>query len=295
MKRLFGYAAILSALLLTGCNSGSKQPDFNSVANSLSIPTVQVPDHGTLYCLMDNAEPKLMPTSLFPDAPDSLIEQLNLQGGIPASISTFLWHNNEGWALFDTGLGADHGGQMLNKLQQMGLSPDSITRIYLTHFHGDHIGGMLQDGQPIFKRAHVYANHLEYIHWKVNLTSQEAAQQHQVLDAYRDQLQLFAWGDSLPGGVNALDAPGHTPGHTVFRVGNVLILGDLMHGFDLQYNHRYISCNFDMDKDQAAQSRNHIISIAYNEHLTIAGMHLPDPSFFDVNPTAAQQAPSAQP
>ncbi|MCR5395463.1 MAG: MBL fold metallo-hydrolase [Bacteroidales bacterium] len=286
------YLPVLGALLIVGCTTTPKQEVYTPVITKSDLPCDIIDDEQTaVYCLQDNAEPKLMPTSLFPDAPDSLIQQLGVQDGVPSSISTFLMYDHGEWSLFDTGLGADHGGQLLTLLQRNGLQPDSISRIYLTHFHGDHIGGMMQGDAPLFTHAQVYANHLEYMHWIFNQTETETPQQHKVMAAYRDQVQLFAWGDSLPGGVVAIEAPGHTPGHTVFRKGNLLILGDLMHGFQLQYNHRYISCKYDMDPEKAAQTRNHIISIAHNEHLTICGMHLPAPSFFEVNPVSTSTNP----
>lgn len=40
--------------------------------------------------LQDNDEPRLMPRELFADAPDSLMQALNLQDGVPSSVSTFL-------------------------------------------------------------------------------------------------------------------------------------------------------------------------------------------------------------
>ena len=40
--------------------------------------------------IRDNAQARLMPRTLFPDASDALIDSLSLQNGVPASISTFL-------------------------------------------------------------------------------------------------------------------------------------------------------------------------------------------------------------
>ena len=71
----------------------------NDTLNELRIDSVR------LSWLKDNAGERLMPRTLFPDAPDSLIDSLGLQDGIPASVSTFLVETNGCLILFDTGNG----------------------------------------------------------------------------------------------------------------------------------------------------------------------------------------------
>ena len=280
MKREFRLAALAAMIAISGCTTGQKEEPLANDTNTITLAD----NRTTVTWIKDNQGDKLMPRELFPEASDSLMQALGVADGVPASISAYLMHCDGQWVLFDTGLGADKGGQLLNALQAVGLTPDSIGYIYLTHFHGDHIGGMMQNGQALFTRAEVFACCHEYMAWMMEMPLEKTELQRKVMEAYRDHTHLFEWGDSLPNGVLAIHAPGHTPGHTVFRKENLLIVGDLMHGFDLQLNHRYISCNYDMDKAQAAQSRNHILSIAHNEHLTICGMHLPAPAFFEVNP-----------
>ena len=60
----------------------------NDTLNELRIDSVR------LSWLKDNAGERLMPRTLFPDAPDSLIDSLGLQDGIPASVGTFLVETN---------------------------------------------------------------------------------------------------------------------------------------------------------------------------------------------------------
>jgi glyoxylase-like metal-dependent hydrolase (beta-lactamase superfamily II) len=103
--------------------------------------------------------------------------------------------------------------------------------------------------------------------------------QKAILGVYADSLYLFAFGDSLPHKVLTIDAVGHTPGHTAFRYGEMLIIGDLMHGFALQINHPEINSNYDMDKAKSIESRKRILDYAKQNNLTMAGMHLPEPGF----------------
>ncbi len=92
-------------------------------------------------------------------------------------------------------------------------------------------------------------------------------------------LSLAVFGDSLPHGILTIDAVGHTPGHTAFQFGNLLIIGDLMHGYALQKDHPEINSNYDMDKEKSVESRKRIMRYARENELLMAGMHLPPPGF----------------
>lgn len=273
MKK-FRIAALAALIALAGCTPSQKESPLANDPNTITLADIQT----TVTWIKDNAQPRLMSRSLFPTAPDSLIEALSLADGIPASMSAFLMHFDGQWLLFDTGLGADKGGQLMNELAQRGLSADDISHIYLTHFHGDHIGGMLSDGKVTFANATIHANHIEYMYWLTEVASEKSALQRSVMDAYKERLQLFAWGDTLANGIIAVSAPGHTPGHTAFQKENLLVVGDLMHGAALQMEHPEYSGNYDVDKEEAAKTRIRILDMVRKEHLVMAGMHLPEPA-----------------
>jgi glyoxylase-like metal-dependent hydrolase (beta-lactamase superfamily II) len=243
--------------------------------------TVTLANGATVTWLQDNQGEKLNPRSLFSDASDSLFASLNLPEGIPASVSTFLAKVDGSYILFDAGLGA-FGGQLLNRLAALGVDPNSIGLIYLTHFHVDHIAGLVAKDSAgndvkVFKNAAVYAGKVEYDAWMNDIPKNDL--QKAVMGIYKDSLHLFAFGDSLPHGVLALDAVGHTPGHTAFQLSNLLVIGDLMHGYALQKDHPEINSNYDMDKEKSIESRKRIMQYASDNKLLMAGMHLPPPGF----------------
>lgn len=246
-------------------------------AEYVGMKTLQLEDGVSVTWIDDNLQEKLMERRLFREAPDSLIEKLSLQDGIPSSVSTFLVETNGIKILFDTGLGQPDS-QLLNRLQKLGINPADIQYLFLTHFHGDHIGGMMNDGQVVFPNAQVYASRVEYDAW-MNMPSDRNSQQVKTMEAYKNQLHLFEFGDTLPGNVLTVDAIGHTPGHTAFRIGQLLIIGDLFHGVALQLKYPDICAAFDMDKAEAVKSRKRILNYAKENHLLMAGMHLPAPAF----------------
>lgn len=227
--------------------------------------------------IQDNAGEKLMPRGLFADASDELIDSLALQQGVPSSIGVF-WMETQGTGiLFDTGMGGA-SGHMLTGLRALGVQPEEVKYLYITHFHGDHIGGMLENGRAVFPNAQVYVSRVEYEAW-MKLPAEQNVQVVETMKAYQDRLHLFEFGDQLPGGVKAMDASGHTPGHTVFQAGRVLVIADLIHGAALQLEHPEICASFDMDKKAAVAVRRHFLQYAKENGLTLAGMHLPAPGF----------------
>ena len=179
--------------------------------------------------------------------------------------------------LFDTGLGAENS-MLPVAMESMGVQPEDIDFLFLTHLHGDHIGGMLKDGTAVFPNAEVYVSKAEYDSWMAMPEGQNA-NVVRTMDAYKERLHLFDEADSLPCGVKPIAAYGHTPGHTVYRIGKLLIAGDIMHGVALQLPHPEICANFDMDKPAATAFRIMILDYARENGLTLAGMHFPKTKF----------------
>lgn len=277
---LFGTAT----LLLASCGGNAKkqvavsdvQPSVQENADSLYTHAVKVGDVQALW-IRDNDAPRLMPRTLFPAASDALIDSLGLQGGVPSSVSAFWVVTEDGTqVLFDTGLGAVDS-HLLAGLKMAGVEPDAVRLIYLTHMHGDHIGGLLKkDGTPVFPKGEVYVSKPEYDYWMADKSNRQLIK---TMEAYKNRLHLFQFGDTLPGGVVALDAVGHTPGHTAFQAGKLLVVGDLMHGAALQTLHPEICATYDMDTVQAVKTRLHYLRYAEENELKMAGMHLPAPGF----------------
>ena len=269
--------------------AGSEKPADTETAtaeNAAQVEgtkTITLANGATVTWIQDNDGEKLMPRTLFSDASDSLYNSINMPDGIPASVSTFLVKVDGKFILFDAGLGA-FGGQLQKRLATLGVNPDSIGLVYLTHFHVDHISGLVAKDEAgndvkVFKNAAVYAGKVEYDAWMNDIPKNDL--QKGIMALYKDSLHLFAFGDSLPHGVLAMDAIGHTPGHTAFQLANLLIVGDLMHGYALQKDHPEINSNYDMDKPKAAESRKRIMQYASDNKLLMAGMHLPPPGFVE--------------
>lgn len=276
-KSIFLLSSMLVASLCgAGCSSSQKQASATDETEAVFACTDSVTtecDGVKLTQIRDNAQERLMQLSLFGELPQTLIDSLNIGQGVPASVSAFLLEIDGKRILFDTGMGAPDS-RLLTNLSAAGVTPADIDYLYLTHFHGDHIGGMMKDDTVVFPKAEVYAAQQEYDAW-MQMPDDKKTQVAATMEAYKDRLHLVAYGDTLPCGVVALDCVGHTPGHTAYRAGKFLIVGDLVHGAALQLAHPEICAAYDMDPQSAIKQRRYYLDYARQNHLLLAGMHQP--------------------
>ena len=119
--------------------------------------TRTIGDGVTVTWIRDNAADYTMARSLFVDTPDSVMARLGLTDGVPATISTFLVETGGRIILFDTGYGFPDS-RLADALRRLGHDPSEIDLVYLTHFHRDHIGGLMHGDTAAFPHAEVYAS-----------------------------------------------------------------------------------------------------------------------------------------
>lgn len=107
----------------------------------------------------------------------------------------------------------------------------------------------------------------------------------QTLQAYARNLRFFN-GDKIAEGILPVWLPGHTPGHTGFRIDAgkkcLLIWGDIIHYPHIQLAHPDVSILFDTDPAQAVDTRKKIMAKAVSKKMLIAGMHLGPAGFASI-------------
>lgn len=220
--------------------------------------------------------PATMPRRLFPALSEADFAALAGGAEAPASVNVFLLRREGRVILVDAGNGGRRG-RMLATLKAADIQPDAIDDILLTHMHGDHIGGLIDaTGAAVFPKATLHVAAPGRDHWQTQ-AGRNGVLARKVLAAYAGRVKTFAFGEAPIPGITALDAAGHTPGHTVYETESLLIVGDLLHAAAVQFPRPEISSTYDVDPTQAAATRRRFYAHAAASGKTVAGMHLPYP------------------
>ena len=237
------------------------------------------------------------PLTLLSGLPPEEAVRLQLQAGIASpetiEIGAYLIRGRGHTVLVDTGTGGVNGvgGALIASLAQLGVRPEEIDTILLTHAHPDHIGGLLTAaGAPAFPRATVYLPWREQAYWLAASTLANASDRGQrnvlfvrrVLAICAEQIRELN-EETRVAGIQPCALPGHTPGHTGYRLElgdtSLLIWGVIVHFPPIQTARPEVSVAFDVDPDQARQTRENVLRQAASEQWLIAGMHLGLPGF----------------
>lgn len=207
------------------------------------------------------------------------------RGPVPGIFRTYLFKTGDHLVLVDSGWGdeQDVKGRTLEILKSKGIRPEEITDVLLTHLDWDHIGGMTKNDAAVFPKAAVWIARPEYEAWingDMQMRPEHARQRARTLsEIYKDRIHIFNFGEELLPGVTAIDASGHTPGHTAYEIGSgkdkLTIAGDLMHFSQVQLLRPDLSSRYDIDPCKAAQTRERILEEVSQKKGILAGMHFP--------------------
>lgn len=253
----------------------------------------------TVTALSDGAFTRKLEEGFVRNAPLAEVQKALSDAYLPTdslqiSFTTLVLESGGKKILIDTGF-ADNGpptaGRMFEGLKTAGIEPASIDHVIISHFHGDHIAGLRKkDGSASFPNAEIAVPEAEWAFWTDEARAAAApealkgnfAMVNRVFGPVAKDVRRFAWDKEVAPGITAIAAPGHTPGHTTFAVtsGNakLMVLSDITNVPYLFVRRPDWQVMFDMDGEQARQSRHKLLDMVSSERMQVAGYHFPFPS-----------------
>jgi len=213
---------------------------------------------------------------------------------LPIAVNVFLLERAGKLALVDTGSGNSMGptlGKLPQNLRALGVAPERIETIFLTHLHPDHSNGLVDDaGNAIYPNAEVVLHETEAAFWldrdeasgATERIRRNIAKTAMTTAPYRARMRTVRDGEAVPG-ISALLLAGHTPGHTGWLIqsgkDSLLIWGDLVHLAAIQIARPDTGLVYDVDPQAACTTRRRMFDRVAADNLAVAGAHLDFPGF----------------
>lgn len=199
--------------------------------------------------------------------------------------------------LFDTGNGGDNGN-LPNALADVGLSPSNVTIVVLTHYHPDHIGGLMNTNGASFPNARYVSGSVEHNFWTgSNAPAQMVDRINSLVVPFAENMTFLEDGGSVVSGITAVKAFGHTPGHMGYMIESdgqqLMLIADLANHYVWSLAYPDWEVRFDADKEAAAASRRSVLGMLAADRVPFIGYHMPFPAlgFVEANGDGFRYAP----
>jgi glyoxylase-like metal-dependent hydrolase (beta-lactamase superfamily II) len=201
-------------------------------------------------------------------------------------------------AVIDTGTGEGNfatskgaAGQFQRNLRAAGFTPEAVDVVIISHFHGDHVNGLLTaDGKLAFPNATVMVPEKEWAFWMDDGEMSRAPKgrmeglfknNRRVFDALNRKVTPYAWEKDVLPGIKAVGTPGHTPGHTSYVISSgkdqVFVQSDVTNLPALFARNPGWHPAFDQDGVMAEATRRRVYDMVAAERMLIQGFHYPFP------------------
>src|SRR6266699_1628196 len=198
--------------------------------------------------------------------------------------------------LIDTGFPPGTGptlGLLQSNMGAAGIDPKTIDIVVLSHLHPDHINGVkTATGALAFPNAEIKAPSVDWAFWMSDENMSKLQDNQMMKDYFNNTRKVLAdiagkvtrydWGKEVAPGITALEAGGHTPGHTAFAVqsgsAKVLVQSDVTNIPELFLRNPDWHVAYDVDPQQAQETRHKFYDMAAAEKALVVGFHFTFPS-----------------
>src|SRR5437899_2505114 len=196
--------------------------------------------------------------------------------------------------LCDSGTGGQvqpTAGKMMANMKAAGIDPAKIDTILISHFHPDHIFGLMEKdtNKPVFPNSEIIVSDVEYKFWtdpavidRLPEARKGLARRIQaVFPTWKNMRQVSGEPEVAPG-IRFVSAPGHTPGHRAFHLSSgssqLMISNDTAYTPALVVAHPEWHGAYDQDANLAEASRRKLLDRVVADNIMICGYHFPFPA-----------------
>jgi glyoxylase-like metal-dependent hydrolase (beta-lactamase superfamily II) len=184
-------------------------------------------------------------------------------------------------------------GLFASNLVAAGFDPKNIDMVVISHFHGDHVNGLLTaDGAAAFPNAEVLVPAAEWKFWmddgEMSRATGERMQglfknNRRVFEAgLKKKVTPYEWGKDVAPGLLAVASIGHTPGHTSYVLSSgsdkVFIQSDVTNHPSLFVAHPGWHLMYDQDPALAEKTRRKVYDMLVADRMRVQGFHYPFPA-----------------
>jgi glyoxylase-like metal-dependent hydrolase (beta-lactamase superfamily II) len=238
-----------------------------------------------------------------------------VKAGLPADfvsipVTVVVVKNGGKTILCDSGTGGQvpvyTAGKLMTNMKGAGIDPAKIDAILVSHFHPDHIFGLMEKdtNKPVYANTEIIVSDVEYKFWTDPSVIDRLPEARKGL-ARRIQAVFPTWKNirqvegepEVAPGIRFISAPGHTPGHRAFHLSSgssqLMISNDTAYTPALVMAHPEWHGQYDQDANLAEASRRKLLDRVIADKMMICGYHFPFPGAGTVQKDGAGYALNA--
>jgi glyoxylase-like metal-dependent hydrolase (beta-lactamase superfamily II) len=197
----------------------------------------------------------------------------------------------------DTGMGpaanekSPNVGNFVKNIAAGGIDAAKVTDVVISHFHPDHINGLLNGANLTYPNAQVHVPAPEWKYWTDEGELSRAPDARKgafatvkriFADGLKNKVTQYEHGKEVVPGLTAMATIGHTPGHTSFVLasGNdkLFIQSDVTNVPALFVTNPGWHVMFDQDAKMAEETRRKTFDMLASEKMRVQGFHYPFPA-----------------